>query len=411
MAGKLTALKVKTVNKSGLHNDGGGLYLQIRRPAGRSWVFRYRRFGKTHDMGLGPADLVTLAEARELANAARRLVRQGGDPIEARRADRAKAAAEGGLNTFREAAEAYVTAHEASWRSAKHRQQWVNTVSTYAYPVMGDLPVASIGVGEITRALQPIWTKIPETAGRVRGRIETVLDYAKANGWRTGENPARWRGHLDHLLPARGKVQKVEHHPAVRWQQIGACMAALAKGDGIAAAVLRFIALTAARSGEARGARWSEIDLSAKIWTVPGARMKAGTSHAVPLSPAALDILDAMKQLAGGGADLVFPGGRPGKPLSDVALAKALRVAGFGTFTTHGFRSTFRDWCAEQTNFPREVAEAALAHTLKDRTEAAYRRSDLLGKRRALMTAWGRFCTKPATTAPVVVPIRGSIAS
>jgi integrase len=399
VAGKLSTLKLRSLVRPGLHNDGNGLYLQIK-GTGKSWLFRYKLHNRTRDMGLGAIAGVPLAEARELATAARRLVRQGKDPIDTRRADRATVAAQG-LHTFREVAAAYVAAHAPGWRNAKHAAQWTSTLESYAYPVMGNLPVAVIGLAEVTRMLQPIWTTKPETASRVRGRVEHVLAYAAVNGWREPANPALWKGNLDKVLPARAKLARVQHHPAVPWQQIGVCTAALSRSEGVAAAALRFIVLTAARSGEARGATWAEVDLQAGTWVVPGTRMKAGNDHKVPLSTPALAILAEMSPHKQSDDSLIFPGGREGKPLSDVALAKALSVAGFADYTTHGMRSTFRDWAAERTNFPREIAEAALAHTLRDKTEAAYRRSDLFEKRRALMKAWAEHCTRAATTGEV----------
>ena len=304
-------------------------------------------------------------------------------------------------------ADAYIAAHEASWRNAKHRQQWRNTLDTYADPILGKLPVAQVEVGDVMRVLEPLWREKTETASRLRGRIESVLDYATARGWRSGENPARWRGHLDNLLPARSKVAKVEHHAALPWREIGAFMAALAEEEGVSALALRFAILTAARTGEVIGARWSEIDMQAAVWTVPADRMKAAREHRVPLSDAALDVLREVAKLrtepeADG---FVFPGGKAGKPLSSMALLMLLRRMERGDLTAHGFRSTFRDWCAEATNYPREVAEAALAHTLRDKTEAAYQRGDLMEKRRRLMAEWATFCARPAP-AGEVVPLR-----
>jgi len=405
--GKLNAAKLRTLTKPGTYGDGAGLYLQVRRAERRSWLYRFKLHGKPHLMGLGTLADVSLAEARDAAAAARKLVRQGIDPISRRRAERADAAERTGLNTFAEVADAYIAAHEASWRNAKHRQQWRNTLDTYARPVLGNLGVAIVDTGAVMRVLEPIWREKPETASRLRGRIESVLDYATARGWRTGDNPARWRRHMDNLLPSRAKIARVEHHAALPWRQIGAFMADLAKQEGVGALALRFAILTAARTGEVIGARWSEIDMPAAVWTVPAGRMKAGREHRVPLSDSALDVLRQAAKLAlkQDPAAFVFPGGKAGKPLSSMAMLMLLRRMERGDLTAHGFRSTFRDWCAEATNYPREIAEAALAHTLRDKTEAAYQRGDLMEKRQRLMSEWATYCAKPAP-AGEIVPLR-----
>jgi len=379
------------------------------------WLFRYSSGGKVREAGLGRArghNAVPLAEARERARQLREQVRAGKDPLAEREIDEArkKAAATktaAAAKTFRQVAEMYVAAHEAGWRAAKHRQQWVNTLTEYAYPHLGDLPVAEIETGHVTAALEPIWREKTETASRVRGRIESVLDYAKARGWRDGENPARWRGHLDHLLPARSKVARVEHHAALPWHEIGIFMARLLAQTSVSARAAAFSIVTATRSGETRGARWGEIDLALRIWTIPPDRMKAGREHRVPLSDLAVGIVEEMAKLRQDFLPdaLVFPGSRANRPLGDVPLVKAVRTAGVDA-TLHGFRSTFRDWCSETTNHPRELAEAALAHVLSDKTEAAYQRGDLLEKRRHLMAAWASFCTRPAAPAGEVVQMR-----
>ena len=401
---KLNAAKLRALTKPGTYGDGAGLYLQVRGAEQRSWLYRFKLHGKPRLMGLGPLPGVALAEAREAAQAARKLVRTGVDPIAKRRAERAEAAGRAGLNTFDEVAQAYFNAHEASWRNAKHRQQWRNTLDVYARPVLGSLGVAMVGTGDVMRVLEPIWRETPETASRLRGRIESVLDYATARGWRTGENPARWRGHLDNLLPARGKVAPVEHHAALPWREIGAFMAALAEQEGVAALALRFAILTAARTGEALGARWSEFDMQGAVWAVPAGRMKAGREHRVPLSDAALAALGAAAKLRTDEAPdaPVFPGRQSSAPLSNMALLMLLRRMKRGDLTAHGFRSTFRDWCAESTNYPREVAEAALAHTLRDKVEAAYQRGDMMDRRRPLMAHWAAFCGRPATAGAVI---------
>ena len=307
-------------------------------------------------------------------------------------------------------AELYVADHEAAWRNAKHRAQWRSTIATYAFPAFGDQPVAAVDTGDVMKALGPIWRAKPETAGRLRGRIEAVLDYATAREWRRGENPARWRGHLSKLLPARGKIARVQHHAALPWKEAGAFMAALRAEQGVAARALEFVVLTAARTGEALGARWAELDMDGRVWTVPAGRMKAQKEHRVPLSDPAMALLMRMAEFrpADANDDYVFPGQRKGKPLSDMALTMLLRRMGRADLTVHGFRSTFRDWCAEATSHPREVAEAALAHTVKDKVEAAYRRSDLFEKRARLMDEWADWCGHPSTA---VVVERGTSGS
>lgn len=392
MAGKLTVLKIKALNEPKRYGDGGGLYLQVREN-GKSWLFRYKLNGKARAMGLGDVEDVSLAAAREAAGRCRALVRQGIDPIDQRRSERQKVATSR-ATTFAEVCELFISAHWAAWRNAKHRQQWVNTLATYARPILGDMPVAAVDTEAVMLVLEPIWAKKTETAVRLRGRIESVLDYAAARGWRTGENPARWRGHLARLLPARSKVQKVEHHAALPWREVGSFMLQLRARNEIAARALEFAILTAARTGEVVGARWEEIDLAAALWTVPAERMKAGREHRVPLSPAALSALEAVRPLGGNGKGWVFPGARGSRSLSNMALLMLLRRMGRTDITAHGFRSAFRDWCAEATSYPREVAEIALAHVNKDRVEAAYQRGDMFEKRRQLMDEWSQFCDR-----------------
>ena len=425
----LSAAKVRTAGP-GTIGDGGGLYLFVKKPSpkqaaegardgGAFWLAVYvsPTRNKQREMGLGAARgpaAVPLAVARVRNAEAQAIVRAGRDPLDEREAAKAaaKAAAQAteGRKTFKDVTAFYLAAHEAGWRNAKHRQQWSNTIREYAYPHMGDLPVQDVDTGHVMACLEPIWRATPETASRVRGRIEAVLDYATARGWRTGENPARWRGHLANLLPASTKVRKVQHHPALPWRDMGACMADLAAAGGVAALALRFAILTAARSGEARGATWAEVDMAQAVWTVPGERMKGGKPHRVPLSVPALDVLRAVLPLRDREAgDFVFPGARPGSPLSDVALAKVLHRIGRDDVTVHGMRSTFRDWAAETTGYAREVAEAALAHVNADKVEAAYRRSDLFEKRRRLMDDWAAFCGGPMLSGDVV-PLRAGVA-
>jgi integrase len=305
--------------------------------------------------------------------------------------------------TFRACAEAYVAAHKAGWRSAKHGQQWQASLRDYVDPVFGSLPVQAVDVALVTKAIEPIWSTKPETASRVRGRVESVLDWATARGYRKGENPARWRGHLDKLLPRKSKVRRVEHHPALPYAEIGAFMGDLRQQEGVAALGLEFAILTAARTGEVIGAKWDEINQTERVWTVPADRMKGNREHRVPLSDAAMAIVE--KTAATRSSDYVFPGHRRGKPISSTAFFMLLREMGRGDLTAHGFRSTFRDWCAEQTNFAREVAEAALAHKIPNAVEAAYRRGDLFQKRRQLAEAWARYCDS-APAAGKVVSIR-----
>ena len=414
-AAGLTALKVRTIG-AGRYGDGGGLYLLVRSAEARFWLFRYRRDGKMREMGLGPASgpsAVSLAVARVKARALHDVVAEGRDPLADRDADAiaAKAAAQQALaraKTFGDVTTHYLEAHEAGWRNEKHRWQWRQTLEAHAFPHMGDLPVAEVTTAHVMAALEPIWRSKRETAGRLRGRIESVLDYARAREWRTGENPARWRGHIANMLPALGKAQRVQHLAALPWAEIGAFMAALRDESGMGARALEFTILTAARSGEVLGARWSEIDLSAAVWTVPASRMKAGREHRVPLCDPALAVLRVLLPLRDTErGDWVFPGPKGGKPLSNMSMLMLLRRMGRCDLTAHGFRSTFRDWVAERTAYPREVAEAALAHTLGDTVEAAYRRGDLMEKRARLMAEWATYCARVAAAADVI-PIRAA---
>lgn len=396
-AKRLTALGINALVKVGNYPDGDNLYLRVRHDGSKSWAFRYKLASKQHWMSLGPLRDVPLAEAREAARKLRNQLREGISPLEQRRERQALALnAEG--RTFDAVASLYIDAHKAGWKSAKHAAQWASTLRTYASPVIGNMSVGSIGLDEVLRILRPIWRQKPETATRLRGRIETVLDFATVHGWRKGDNPARWTGYLDQVLPAKAKIRAVEHHAALAWADMPAVMAKLATAGSTSALCLRFLVLTAARSGEARGARWNEIDLAAKTWTIPAARMKAHAEHRVPLTDAALAILETMRPLQTKPDGLVFPGGKLGKPLSGVSLSKSLAAVA-DKVTVHGFRSTFRDWCAESTNFPREIAESALAHMNRDKTEAAYLRGDHFEKRRQLMVAWARHCTSPAVKA------------
>ncbi len=404
---KLNALGVKRQNKPGRYGDGGGLWLQVRDADHKSWLFRYTSSGRQRQMGLGSLETVSLAEARDAALAARKRLEGGVDPIKAKRQ---KALEESGSDrsTFREVAELYIAAHKTGWKNPKHAWQWDATLKGHVFPVFGDKSVADVDTGDVTRALEPIWHKIPETAARLRGRIEVVLDYAKARGWREGENPARWRGHIQNLLPARDKILKVQHHPALPWREVGAFMVDLRTEVGTSARAVEFIILTAARTGEAFLATWGEVDLKAKTWRVAASRMKGGVDHTVPLSVPAIALLHDLKADNPLPSDFLFPGKRAGKPLSNMAGAMLLRRMKRGDITVHGFRSTFRDWVADATVHPREIAEAALAHVLGSKVEAAYQRSKLLAKRATLMEDWGRFCDEPAARPGEVVHIHAA---
>ena len=402
---RLNAAKLRTLTRPGSYPDGNGLYLQVRSAERRTWLFRYQLNGKAHLMGLGTFADVPLAEARNAAASARALARQGQDPIAQRRAVRsAKAAKSAGL-TFAEVAEKFIAAKQGGWRNATHRTQWRNTLNTYVMPIIGTMPVAQITTADVTRVLEPIWSKVPETASRVRGRIEAVIDYSTTMQWRTGENPARWRGHLANVLPPRAKVRRIEHHAALPWREVGAFMEELAGQDGTAALALRFAILTAARTGEVIRARWREMDQTTATWRVPADRMKSGREHRVPLSDAALDVLRTTARLGDEPDEFVFPGLKPRQPLSNMAMLMLLRRMGRADLTAHGFRSTFRDWCSEVARCPREVAEAALAHVVGSKAEAAYARADLLERRRPLMRDWASFCVRRSPTGEVV-PLR-----
>lgn len=390
---KLTPTAVKRTTKTGYHNDGGGLYLRVTPSGTKSWIFRWRdrATARLRDAGLGPASEVPLSTARDRAAGCRKIVEAGGDPIVERNRERLEQRAEAGAaTTFGQCAEAYIKAHAPGWTNAKHATQWKNTLKKYASPVIGSLPVQAIGQDHVLRVLEPIWNTKTETASRVRGRIESVLDYARARGLRTGENPARWKGRLDKLLPAPSKVKKVRHHPALPYAKMRPFMTKLARHSGASARCLEFTIATACRTGEVIAAEWSEIDWKAKTWTIPASRMKAGREHRVPLSAAALRALKAQR-----GKDDVYVFPSPDaerEHLSAWAMLELLKDMDRGDITVHGFRSSFRDWAAETTSFPPDVCEMALAHSIKSETEAAYRRGDLFEKRRQLMSAWAKHC-------------------
>ena len=403
---KLSAAKVARWSTPGWLIDGGNLYLQVTARAGapsdsrsatalvtKSWCFRYRdrTTGKRRELGLGPYPDITLEAARIKAADLRLLLLDGKDPFTERATRRAAAKLEvAKALTFDEAAARCIADKRAGWKNEKHADQWTNTLATYVSPLIGHLPVADIDLALIRKVLDPIWTTKNETASRVRQRMESVLDWARVSGYRQGENPARWRGHLDHLLPKPSKVQKSEHHPALAYPEMAKFMAELRAQSGTGSLALEFAILTAARTTEVIAARWEEVDLEKKLWTIPAERMKAGKEHVVPLSRRAMKLLKELQKIKTG--PYVFPGGKADAPLSNMAMSATLKRMDRTDITVHGFRSTFRDWAGEQTNFPRELIEHALAHQLKDKAEAAYARSTMPEKRRKLMEVWAEFC-------------------
>lgn len=387
-----------TITEPGRYADGGGLYLVAGQGQSRKWVFRFKWHGRLVDMGLGAAASVTLAKARERAGDARKLLVDGVNPLEAKRADQA-------VPTFGEMADRLVADLGPQWRNEKHRAQWKTTLEKDAAKLR-PIPVDKVETADVLAVLKTLWSTKPETASRLRGRIERVLDAAKAKGFRSGENPARWRGHLDHLLPKRQKLTR-GHHAALPFEKVPGFITELRAREAVAAMALEFAIYTAARSGEVRDATWAEIDLAAKVWTVPANRMKAGREHRVPLSARAVEILEKARDLSSGEhGTVVFPGIKSGSSLSDAAFDRLLKRMGFksGELTPHGFRSSFRDWAGEASTFPRELAEAALAHVVGDATERAYRRGDALEKRRKMMDAWARFC-EPKAAGSNVTPL------
>ncbi len=403
---KLTALQVGRITKAGLYGDGLGLWLQVSKSGTKSWLFRFMLDGKAREMGLGPLHTVSLADARISAATARGLLLKGHDPIESRQSDRAEAkieaqAAAARLVTFQDCAEQCIADRKAGWKNEKHASQWAATLRTYAYPVIGLLPVGSIDTNLVLQILRPIWSEKTETASRVRGRIETVLDWAKFNGHRDGENPARWRGHLDKGLIPKSKFKKVRHHPAMPYADVPAYMAGLRLKNCTSARALEFTILTAVRTNETIGGKWFEIDDNRGIWTIPADRMKADEEHRVPLPSRARDIISGLHREN----DYLFAGEKADRSLSNMAMLEFLQ----GThphLTVHGFRSSFRDWAAEETGHANHVIEMALAHKIKDEVEKAYRRGDLFEKRRTLMADWEAFClgTAKREVTPEVTP-------
>lgn len=413
---RLTALQVTKLSKPGLYGDGGGLTLQITSAGVKSWLFRFMREGKAHGMGLGATHTITLAEARQKALDARKLLADGLNPMVVKKQKMLAVALERAkMMTFDQCATSYIEAHKASWKNAKHIDQWTNTLTTYASPVFGQQPVADVDTALVVKCLSPIWQTKTETASRLRGRIESVLGWATTSGYRTGENPARWKGHLENLLASIGKTSRTKNHPSLPWQRIGEFMQALKTREGVASKAVEFAVLTACRSGEVRGAQWSEFDLLEKVWTIPAERMKARREHQVPMSEAALAVLTSIRNkdlcdLDSTQVDNKFVfAGTKGQALSDMSLTAVIRRmnsdkdkpiwtdANGDGITVHGFRSTFRMWAAETTTYPREVAEHALAHQLPDAVERAYQRGTQFAKRKALMDEWAAICSSNKT--------------
>jgi integrase len=392
--GRLSAIGVQRQTKPGMYADGGGLYLQVRGATSKSWIFRYRFAGRERELGLGSLQAVSLGEARDLAAAARKLKVSGVDPVDQKQQarDATRAEVRKRVPTFDEAVTTYLKTNSAGWKNAKHAQQWTNTLKAYATPHFGDTLVSDIDLHSVLAALEPIWTTKPETASRVRGRIETVLDWAAVLKHRTGENPARWRGNLDKVLPPLSKVRKVQHHSALPYKNLPEFFAELAERQAVSALALQFAILTAGRTTEVLGARWCELDLDGAIWTVPATRMKAGKDHRVPLTSWAIAILAGLPKASP--EALVFADQSTGRQLSINAMPALLKRMNRADVTVHGFRSSFRDWAAEETQYQGEVVEAALAHTISSKVEAAYRRGDLVEKRRALMSDWSAFATR-----------------
>jgi integrase len=409
IVGKLTALAVNRAKEKGLYGDGGGLYLQVGPTGNKAWIYRFMLHGKAHAMGLGAVHAVSLAEARVKAADGRKILAASGNPLMAKKSEQtaARVAAAKGT-TFEACAQAYIDAHKASWRQERHAKQWSQALAKHVYPIFGKLPVQSVDTALVVKVLEPIWQKKTETAKRLRGRIECILDWAKVREYRAGENPARWRGHLENLLARPSKLIKVEHFAALPYAKINGFLHSLEKQAGLGAQALKLVILTACRSREALEATWDEIDLDNKIWAIPAERMKGGKEHRIPLTSPALTILKGLKKQRDRftapdtePSHYVFPSQKGNAPLSNVVMLALLKRMKRRDITVHGFRSSFRDWAAEQTNFPREVAEAALAHAIESRVEAAYRRSDLFEKRRLLMEKWAWYCQQEQTTSKV----------
>jgi integrase len=403
--GKLSAKKIEHLKKVGYHPDGDNLYFQVTSSNAKSWIFRFSFDGKRREMGIGSYPEITLEKARESAIELRRLVKAGTDPIELRKADQAaKRAERNNAVTFAYCAKQYIESHRHGWKNVKHAQQWENTLEQYAYPIIGETIIKDVDTALIMRVLQPIWLAKNETAGRLRGRLENILDWAAVQGFRAVENPARWKGHLDNLLASPGKVQKNNHFKALPYSEINPLMLALRANGSVSAKALEFLILTAAHTGEIIGAKWDEIDFDNQLWIVPADRMKAKREHRVPLSSRAIEIVREMQALKTN--DAIFPGRSKGGFLSNAAMDKLLQQTLGIDATVHGMRSTFRDWASERTAYPHEVCEMALAHTIRNQAEAAYRRGDLIEKRRNLMEDWLRFCVTASDAAGAVIPFK-----
>lgn len=400
--GKLLVSKLRGNLEPGRYADGDGLYLVVSETGRRAWLYRYQINGKRRDMSLGSYDSVGLKDARQRHAEARALVHEGVDPIDARKREAVETAE---ARSFSEVAALYIETHRPGWRNAKHASQWRNTLATYAAPHFGAKPIADIDTADVLAALKPIWTTKTETASRLRSRIELVIDFATARGWRAGENPARLKGHIDQLLPKLSRIQKVKHHPAMPYADVPGYFQRLSALGSQSASILRLIMLTACRTGEVIGARWDEFDLASRVWTIPATRMKAGREHRVPLSRQAIELIEGIPNV---GSDYLFPGQRGGTA-SNMTAVMAMRRHGVGHYTPHGFRSAFRDWTAEETSHPHHIAEMALAHTIKNQAEAAYRRGDLLAKRAVLMTDWGDFVAGEGATDTMAERLRGSL--
>lgn len=397
---RLTALKIGKLDAPGQYPDGGNLYFQISKTGSRSWIFRFTLRGQSREMGLGPLSAVSLAAARAEAAKCRELLRAGIDPLEARAADQRKRALEtGGPRLFKAAAADYIANHRAEWKNPKHAQQWENTLDTYAFPTIGNQDVSDIDTAMIVRVLQPIWTAKRETAFRLRGRVERILDAEKTLGHRQGENPARWRGHLDTLLPKQNRRKKIKHHPALPWQEMPEFMRALRQREEPTARMLELLILTAVRTQEALYARPEEFAMDYRVWTVPGERMKMELPLRVPMTDRVVELVEQALPHARHG--WLYPGRKDKKPYSNMAMLKILKRMGYGHVTVHGFRSTFRDWVAECTEYADSLAEKALAHAIQNESEAAYRRGDMLERRRHMMADWARFC---AGETAIIIP-------
>ncbi len=387
---KLNAIGIKNEKNKGLYSDGGGLYLQVSAYGTKSWIYRFTLNKKKRDMGLGPFPDISLAQAREEAQKRRKQVLAGIDPIESRKAEKQALQAETAKTiSFKECADKYISSHSVAWKNLKHIRQWTSTLETYVYPHIGELSVSDVDIGLVLKVLEPIWNEKSETASRIRGRMESILDWATARKYREGENPARWKGNLDTLLPSRNKVQKVKHHKALPYSEMSDFMQELRKQDSVSALGLELLILTATRTGEVIEAKWSEFDLQNALWIIPETRMKAGKEHRVPLSGDALNVLRKLQEIQQSEYLLAGQGGKG--HLSNMAFLQLLKRMGHKGITAHGFRSTFKDWATERTNYPNEVSEMALAHTVGNKVEAAYRRGDLFEKRVRIMREWSNF--------------------